>query len=192
MQKPVWLLYTNEDLIHKSKEIIKLINIKENMNVLDLGCGNGIMLSPYLEFTKNIYGVDKLYMNIQQCRVNLGAPRENFKVDYIEAFINKTDKKFDVIIIHGVIGYLNLHDQNVLLKKCMNKLNDNGYIILGAVNFYDDKYIFQTYPMKHTFIDEFCNKNNLTYKIYNDSDLELTPKYNGVTIILNRHNQDRY
>ncbi len=44
----------------------------------------------------------------------------------------------------------------------------NNDLILSAVNYINDNYIFQTYPLKNiTIIHNLCSINNLTYNVYN-------------------------
>jgi len=189
-KRPVWLYYTNDDLIYKSEKIIKTLQLKENLSVLDLGCGNGIMLQPYLKITKpeNIYGVDISYINIDQCLTNLkGVPRNNLIDENIETYLKQTNKTFDVIILHGVIGYFTNDKQDVIIENCIKMLNKKGYLILGAINFNDDDYIFQTYPIKDvSFFDKLSKQYNVEYKIYQDKEWELTPKYHSRNIVIRK------
>jgi 2-polyprenyl-3-methyl-5-hydroxy-6-metoxy-1,4-benzoquinol methylase len=184
---PVWLSYTNNDLIIKSENYIKFIKPKNNCKVIDLGCGNGIMLKPYLTITKpeNIYGSDIIYTNISQTRTNLpSVPTSNFSV----SDMTKIEGKYDVILIHGVIGTIDYNEQNAFLENLISSsLKNNGHLILGAINFVTDKYIFQTYPLKDlSFIKKICKKYNLKYDLRHDIEFDKTGKYNAHTLFIQK------
>lgn len=189
-KRPVWFFYTNKDLIYKSEQIIKTLKLKNNISVLDLGCGNGIMLQPYLKITRpeNIYGVDISYINIHQCLINLkGVPRNNLIDENIENYIKQTNRTFDVIILHGVIGYFTNEKQDVIIENCIKRLNKNGYLILGSINFVNDKFVFQTYPIQDvSFFDKLSEQYNVEYKIYEDKEWELTPKYHSRNVVIKK------
>ena len=187
---PVWLSYTNKDLINKSQKYIEFIKPKGCCKVIDLGCGNGIMLQPYLKITKpeNIYGVDMMITNIIQSRKNLpDVPTNNFSVNDIINY--NFVGKYDIIIMHGVIGLVEPNKQQFILNKLCKMLHKNGTLILGAINFVSDAYIFQTYPFANLkYIRKLCKKYNMNYSLYPDSDFDNTGKYNAHTLIIRKLN----
>jgi predicted aldo/keto reductase-like oxidoreductase len=77
-----------------------------------------------------------------------------------------------------------------LISKKTLKINENLIIcskdefILNIVN---DKFIFQTYPIKDvSFFDKLSEQYNVEYKIYQDKEWELRPKYNSRNIVIKK------
>lgn len=66
----VWFSLSSNDLENMIKTIIIKKNLElKNKDVLDLGCGSGVMLQ-YLEQEEqvNVFGVDLLFLNTIQCK----------------------------------------------------------------------------------------------------------------------------
>lgn len=93
-------------------------------NYLDIGCGNGFMLSTAKEMGfKNVFGVEPCKEAIDKCdpairrRITEGMfCEEDFK-----------SVKFDLITAFMLLDHIK--DVNSFLKSCYNILKDGGYII---------------------------------------------------------------
>jgi ubiquinone/menaquinone biosynthesis C-methylase UbiE len=188
VDRPVWLRYTNDDLIRKSHMYIRAINPSRNSKVLDVGCGNGVMLLPYLKRTRpaNIYGIDRSEINIAAARRRLpDVPCANLMIGDITHW--NPSKAYDIIVMHCVLGYVTFDRQLVILETMARSLRKKGTIIMGAVNFPTDPYIFQTYPIQSmSAIRQLCMKWQLSMQIYDDKTFDDTGKYDAHTIMLTK------
>lgn len=185
IKSPIWLSYTSKDIEFKANTLINnFLNIDNNTEILDLGCGNGIMLEPFLKYTNKLYGVDLVNINILECKKKFNS--NNFICDNILDYLKNNKKTFDIIIIHGVIGYFTEDDQIKIINKCIKILNKNGKLILGAIQYEFDEYIYQTYPMTEKLQNYIINLPNI--EIYNEFELyKPLNKYskNQRTILIN-------
>ena len=76
----------------------------KNKKILDLGCGDGVMLKYLHDKYKTIsYGVDISKLNIYLCKQKL--PKDNFYCQDIIKYLQQCDdESFDFIISYGGIG----------------------------------------------------------------------------------------
>ncbi len=126
-------------ILHKIKPIrIKYIldkigskNIKK-LNILDLGCGGGLVAEPLARLGGNVTGIDFVENNIKVAKLH--ALQNNLKIKYLRAdlknFSNK--KKYDLIIMFEILEHLDNWDQ--ILRKIKKLLNKNGIIVLSTIN----------------------------------------------------------
>ncbi len=131
----------------EEKVILGLVDIRKGMKVLDLGCGEGrwakVLDSKGIEYT----GVDFSNELIKKAKKN------NFN-NYV-SFVNKPaqeyylKEKFDLILLFGLIPYMNDEEIRQLSKNCFEMLEEDGKLILRDValneksanrKIYDDKY----------------------------------------------------
>lgn len=108
-------------------DIIKKINKLKIKKVLDVGCGNGFMLS-YLNKKFNKFGIDnddlaiehaKKFADIRKADLNKGI---------------KINKKFDLIILYHVIEHLE-EPINFLKQIIKKNLSKGGYLVIGTPDF---------------------------------------------------------
>lgn len=99
-------------------------NLKKNDNVLDLGCGTGIIANVIVDKVQRITAVDFIEEFVSRIK--------HPKIDAICKEIMKfeTNEKFDVIIIFGVFNYLEVHEVKKLCKKLQNWVKQDGIIII--------------------------------------------------------------
>lgn len=116
------------------KFIIKLIKKKndKSYNLLDIGCGNG----NFINFLKKIFtnwnftGIeyDKKLFNV--CKNRLGK-HKNIKfinVDIMRTFKDK--KKYDIVILNGVLGVFDEILAKKLIYKILDLTNNKGEIFI--------------------------------------------------------------
>lgn len=121
--------WNNEkDDLNKIRGLFKEIEIKNNEDILDLGCGKGIITPIINEYTnKLVYGIDLSEKMINGAKIK--NPDLN-KYNYICGdYLNYSfDLKFDKIIIFN--AYPHFLDKNTFAKKAYNDLKDDGLLII--------------------------------------------------------------
>jgi 2-polyprenyl-3-methyl-5-hydroxy-6-metoxy-1,4-benzoquinol methylase len=106
-------------------EIKKIIKFKD-ISIIDLGCGRGWLTNALTKYG-NVVGVDLSIKIAKRLYPNLKFVKANIVTDNIDGI-------YDVIVSSEVIEHLFSEDQNILIKKCYNMLNTDGYLILTAPN----------------------------------------------------------
>lgn len=111
--------------LKKFHKIFKLINFK-NKSILESNCGGGEVLNYLKKNTKNVSGIDSLYL-----KNHLNKKKIMFFENINE--IKKKKVKFDIIISLGEIEHR--YDPKTFIKKFLNILKPGGLLILRAPNY---------------------------------------------------------
>ena len=106
--------------------IIKGFNLKisshplKNINILDIGCGGGLLAEPMSRLGANVLGIDASKKNIEVAKFH--AKKNKLKIDYKVASPETlaSQKKFDVILNMEIVE----HVENVdfFIKKKWNNV----------------------------------------------------------------------
>lgn len=130
-------LHKNEwDLRAKSflrfKEYLK--TKKQDLNILDLGCGNGWFCGQLLKtFNHHFYCVDVNMTEMKQGRKVFNSKQLNFI--YADIFNSEIPREsFDIITVNAAVQYF--PDLNKLLNKLISLFNENGEIHILDSPFY--------------------------------------------------------
>ena len=118
--------------------IIKDFNIKfldkpfKGINILDIGCGGGLLSEPMCRLGANVVGIDASTKNIEVARFH--AKKNNLKIDYKVASPEKlkTKQKFDVILNMEIVEHV--EDINFFIKESSNLLRKNGIMFIATLN----------------------------------------------------------
>ncbi len=136
---PIRIKYIKENIIKE----FQLKNKKyplSGINVLDIGCGGGLLSEPMCRLGANVTAIDASNKNI--AIANLHAKKNNLKINYICSSPEKlkTKKKFDVILNMEIVEHV--EDVDFFLKSCANLLKKNGLMFVATINKTLKSYIF--------------------------------------------------
>ena len=126
--------------------IIKKFNLNspnkplKTINLLDIGCGGGLLSEPMSRLGANVVGIDASKKNIEVAKFH--AKKNKLKINYICASpeILKIQKKFDVILSMEIIEHV--EDINFFIKKSSELLKKNGLMFIATLNKTLKSYIF--------------------------------------------------
>jgi len=112
-------------IFHK-KRVNKICSlVPDNKDILDCGCGSGILVYLLSKKAKSISGVDIRKECIDFCNRKIGG---NFKQgDLMTLNLNK---KFDVVICSDVIEHFYPKDRENVLRNLDNHVKEGGMLIL--------------------------------------------------------------
>ena len=128
---PVRIKYIKES-------IIKNFNLKtsnkplKNINILDIGCGGGLLAEPMCRLGANVVGIDASKKNINIAKYH--AKKSKLKIVYKTASPEtlKSQKKFDVILNMEIVE----HVENIdfFIKESSKLLKKNGIMFVATLN----------------------------------------------------------
>ncbi|MBD1132740.1 3-demethylubiquinone-9 3-O-methyltransferase, partial [Pelagibacterales bacterium SAG-MED45] len=127
---PIRIKYIKENIIKQFK--IKNTNKPlSGINILDVGCGGGLLSEPMCRLGANVTGIDASIKNIKISKLH--AKKDKLKINYICSSPEKLkiSKKFDVILNMEIVEHV--EDISFFLKSCSELLNKNGLDGLSAI-----------------------------------------------------------
>ncbi len=118
--------------------IIKHFKIKcstkplKKINILDIGCGGGLLSEPMCRLGANVVGIDASNKNIEVAKFH--AKKSNLKINYICSSPEtlRTSSKFDVILNMEIIEHVD--DIDFFIKKSSQLLKKNGLMFVATLN----------------------------------------------------------
>ena len=119
--------------LEKNYEIFNAL-IPDNASVIDIGCGYGYFsyMLRFVSENRKITGIDYDQNKIDVA--NNCISKDNH-INFIcgNALTVNFDKT-DVFVLSDILHYLNEEKQKQLIEKCINNLNENGFIIIRDGN----------------------------------------------------------
>ena len=136
---PIRIKYIKENIIND----FKLKNKKkplEKINILDIGCGGGLLSEPMQRLGANVTGIDASSKNIKIAKLH--AKKNKLKINYLCSSPEKLkiNKKFDVILNMEIVEHV--EDVEFFLNSCSKLLKKNGLMFVATINKTLKSYIF--------------------------------------------------
>lgn len=117
---------SNFSFVHKyGNDLLQMIEARENMTVLDLGCGNGALTKKLCDIGFNAIGLDASADLLKIAKETY--PYITFIRSDATNFI--LDKKVDVVFSNAVFHWINKKSQRKMLDCVYNALNNNGQFV---------------------------------------------------------------
>ena len=136
---PIRIKYIKDNIIYsfklKSKE-----KPLQKINILDIGCGGGLLSEPMARLGANVTGIDASDKNIKIAKLH--AKKNKLNINYFCSSPEKLKikKKFDVILNMEIIEHV--EDINFFIKSCSKLLKKNGLMFVATLNKTLKSYVF--------------------------------------------------
>ena len=136
---PIRIKYIKKNIIdnfqleNKSKPL-------SGINILDVGCGGGLLSEPMSRLGANVTGIDASDKNIKIAKLH--SKKSKLKINYYCSSPEKLriKKKFDVILNMEIVEHV--EDVDFFLKSCSKLLKKNGLMFVATINKTLKSYIF--------------------------------------------------
>jgi len=124
-------LSSKEYFAKLSNQLIKSLDLHEEIKILDVGCGRGYLLRSLANKANLInipFGVEPVKHE--------GSIPHHIKIinSSINSFLDNNNIKFDVVILKQVLHLLNRNEREYFYYKVKNHLNDNAKIVFIHMN----------------------------------------------------------
>ena len=132
MFNPIRIEYILEELRKHFKLNSKKKLLLENLTILDIGCGGGLISEPMARSGGEVTGIDAAEKNIKIA--SLHSKESNLKINYLDKSPEqlKEKEKFDIILNLEVIEHV--ENLDLYLQSCYNLLKKNGLMFTATIN----------------------------------------------------------
>ena len=136
---PIRIQYIKENIISSFKLKSKKKPL-DKINILDIGCGGGLLSEPMTRLGANVTGIDASSKNIGIAKLH--AKKNKLKINYLCSSPEKlkTQKKFDVILNMEIVEHV--EDINFFINSCSKLLKKNGLMFVATLNKTLKSYMF--------------------------------------------------
>jgi 2-polyprenyl-6-hydroxyphenyl methylase/3-demethylubiquinone-9 3-methyltransferase len=136
---PIRIKYIKENIINSFKLKTKQKPL-DKINILDIGCGGGLLSEPMTRLGANVTGIDASSKNINIAKLH--AKKNKLKINYLCSSPEKLkiQKKFDVILNMEIVEHV--EDINFFINSCSKLLKRNGLMFVATLNKTLKSYVF--------------------------------------------------
>ena len=175
---PIRISYIKENIITSFKLKAKQKPL-DKINILDIGCGGGLLSEPMTRLGANVTGIDASTKNINIAKIH--AKKNKLKINYLCSSPEKLKikKKFDVILNMEIIEHV--EDINFFINSCSKLLKKNGLMFVATLNktlksyvfaIFGAEYVLRWLPIGTHDWEKFVRPDDLK-KILNKNNLKL-------------------
>jgi len=103
-----------------------------NLKILDIGCGGGLISEPMSRLGAEVTGIDASNRNIQVAKLH--AKKNNLKIKYHNVLPENLDlqNEFDIILNLEVVEHV--ENLDLYLSSCFALLKKNGIMLTATIN----------------------------------------------------------
>ena len=112
----------------------------ENINILDIGCGGGLLCEPLKRLGASVTGIDASKINIEIAKLH--AKEMDLNIEYIHCSPEKLESKnkFNVILNMEVVEHISNLD--LFVQNCSKLIKKNGIMFIATINKNLKSYLF--------------------------------------------------
>ena len=186
-----------EYIVEKIKEHLN-VNDENNkyfkdLNILDIGCGGGLISEPMARLGATVTGIDASYKNIEVAKIH--SKKSKLKIRYLNKSPEQLDEveKFDVILNLEIVEHV--ADVDLYISSCFKLLKRGGVMFTATINrtltsyikaIIGAEYILRWLPVGTHDWDKFIKPEELEKKLVEQKFKTLDIKGLNFNPLLNR------
>ena len=180
MFNPIRIEYILEEITKHFKLDKEKKLLLKNFEILDIGCGGGLLSEPLARLGAEVVGIDASKKNIDIAKHHL--KKSNLKIEYYDKSPEnfKYEKKFDVILNMEIVEHV--EDIPKFINQSAKLLKNNGLMFIATLNQTLKSYVFAIIGAEYILrwlpigthdwnkfvkpenLEDICNKNSLKLK----------------------------
>ena len=132
MFNPIRIEYITQMIKKYFKISDKKINPFNELKILDIGCGGGLISEPMARLGANVTGIDASEKNIKIAQIH--SEENNLKINYINSSPERLKEKeeFDIILNLEIIEHV--EDVELYINSCSKLLKKGGLMFTATLN----------------------------------------------------------
>ncbi|MBD1139326.1 bifunctional 2-polyprenyl-6-hydroxyphenol methylase/3-demethylubiquinol 3-O-methyltransferase UbiG [Pelagibacterales bacterium SAG-MED46] len=136
---PIRIKYIKENIVNNFN-LKNKIKPLDKIDILDIGCGGGLLSEPMQKLGANVTGIDASIKNINIAKLHAKKNKLNIKYLCSTPEELKNNKKFDVILNMEIVEHVD--NVQFFLKSCSKLLKKNGLMFIATINKTLKSYMF--------------------------------------------------
>jgi 2-polyprenyl-6-hydroxyphenyl methylase / 3-demethylubiquinone-9 3-methyltransferase len=112
----------------------------QNLKILDIGCGGGLLCEPLKRLGADITGIDASLNNIEVAKLHARGVGLDIKYLHSSPENLKSKEKFDIILNMEIVEHVS--NVGLFIENCSNLMVKNGIMFIATINKNLKSYIF--------------------------------------------------
>ena len=138
--KPARIKFIKEKLISHYKLIVEKPKPLEKINILDIGCGGGLLCEPLSRLGANITGIDASINNINAAKIHAEEMNLNIKYEHCSPENLNFKNEFDVILNMEIVEHVS--NVELFIQNCSGLIKKKGIMFVATINKNLKSYLF--------------------------------------------------
>ena len=132
MFNPIRIEYITDKIKQHFKINADNLNYLKGLNILDIGCGGGLISEPMARLGGRVTGIDASEKNIKVAKIH--AKKNGLKINYLNKSPEELgDKdKFDIILNLEIVEHVD--NVGLYIESCYNLLKKDGLMFTATLN----------------------------------------------------------
>ena len=132
MFNPIRIEYITDKIKQHFKINAGNLNYLKGLNILDIGCGGGLISEPMARLGGRVTGIDASEKNIKVAKIH--AKKNDLKINYLNKSPEELENKdkFDIILNLEIVEHVD--NVGLYIESCYNLLKKDGLMFTATLN----------------------------------------------------------
>ena len=132
MFNPIRIEYITDKIKQHFKINAGNLNYLKGLNILDIGCGGGLISEPMARLGGRVTGIDASEKNIKVAKIH--AKKNELKINYLNKSPEELENKdkFDIILNLEIVEHVD--NVGLYIESCYNLLKKDGIMFTATLN----------------------------------------------------------